>query len=67
MGGSPKPKRPSNAERNAAEFAAKRSSSDVSALREAAAMRANARKRNPLFGGPEGTTLGVGASRLGVN
>ena len=71
MGGSSKPPKPrqTNAQRNAEAFAAKRSSADLSSLRESAALRRNSRKRSPLLGGPEAlsTALGVGPAMLGVN
>lgn len=70
MGGSSKPKKPSNAERTASILAQKKSSGDAKALLAQGEYLRNRRKRSPLFGGPESgggqTTLGSQGSTLGA-
>jgi len=69
MGGSSKPKKPSNAERTANILAQKKSSGDAKALLAQGEYLRNRRKRSPLFGGPESggqTVLGSQGSTLGA-
>ena len=66
MGGSAKPKRPSNAERNAAMLSAKKGSADALAIAENQAFLKRSRRRSSVFGGPESGLLGAGLGSLGV-
>lgn len=69
MGGGAKTPRQSNSARNAAKLAEAKGGADAASLRDSAVRQRNARKRNPLLGGPEGfiSTLGGGSTTLGVN
>lgn len=66
MGGSAKPKRPSNAERNAAILSAKKGSADARAIAESEAYLRRARRRSSVFGGSETGMLGGPMGTLGV-
>lgn len=66
MGGSSKPKRPSNAERNAAMLSAKKGSASYADLREHDEFLKRSRRRSSVFGGSETGLLGGAAGTLGV-
>jgi hypothetical protein len=65
MGSKSNSREPNDA-RNARIAASRKGTADIAMLRQSAVMARNARKKSPLFGGPEGSVLGGAASTLGV-
>lgn len=66
MGGSAKPKRPTNSERNAAMLSARKGDRDALAISEQEAFLKRSRRRSSVFGGPESGLLGGATATLGV-